>query len=459
MDWRKDGLAEKRAELMKRQANPTTSGPTYADLAYGNEYQLRGKTWHVRWSFRSPNFTYAPADPTESAADRQHSKFSAWMKLPKEEVKTLERMIAKGNVRPVAENPAAYTVVAANPGYTTTAYAMPLYAAARRTAKTMPTTGANEGLKVYLGKLPAASRARQIAVLGSHPRNVEAWHEGWVAGQKAAEIARRNPDGTVRILPKLVYDWAAGLSGGRAENPGKPWTPKVTPTKTSLWEKREDGTGRWEKINTASMDYLQQLQKYSKRESRIQDKTPEMDGIKVVKGQFVRRNPEPDAADLYEEFHGRPSTEIIEVESLEHHHDYLAVLGELVEITVELLEGDHAGKLYQLTFNGCGVFLAASEDRTTLYIKGGDQSLPLDSMELGDPTLLKDSMVIGYMRQITYQTQKAFDDFATIDYYHKAGEETGQLPILLYAPSKAGSTPALSLSGGAYEIKDVGITN
>jgi len=215
------------------------------------------------------------------------------------------------------------------------------------------------------------------------------------------------------------------------------------------------------------------LREYEAVLDTVKDITQEdrQDVEEAVKGLIMRydpttggvlghkSNPEPDAADLYEEFHGRPSTEIIEVESLEHHHDYLAVLGELVEITIELLEGDHAGKLYQLTFDGCGMFLAASEDRTTLYIKGGDQSLPLDSMGLGHPTLLKDSMVIGYMRQITYQTQKAFDDFATIDYYHKAGEETGQLPILLYAPSKSGSTPALSLSGGAYEIKDVGITN
>jgi hypothetical protein len=41
-------------------------------------------------------------------------------------------------------------------------------------------------------------------------------------------------------------------------------------------------------------------------------------------------------------------------------------------------------------------------------------------------------MVIGEIRKITYQTQKSFDKFETVDYFHKLGEETKERPQLVY---------------------------
>lgn len=54
---------------------------THADLAYGNEYEKRGKNWYVKLSFR------AAASPT-----------GKWFKADQYMGMTIERMIRAGKI-------------------------------------------------------------------------------------------------------------------------------------------------------------------------------------------------------------------------------------------------------------------------------------------------------------------------------------------------------------------------
>ena len=175
---------------------------------------------------------------------------------------------------------------------------------------------------------------------------------------------------------------------------------------------------------------------------------------------------------LFHSFHGEPSDELIDVEEEIEIPDSLAVLGQLVEIKVELESG---GKEIALEFQapldaeenpGTSrrqnhpdsdiALLCSSPDGKQLYIRGGDQSLDLDALKMGPGTKwYRDSMVIGTITEITYRTQKHFDQFRTIDYYHKLGEKTKVEPLLTYDVKNE----LLSIAGGQYEVKPEGIVN
>ena len=100
--------------------------------------------------------------------------------------------------------------------------------------------------------------------------------------------------------------------------------------------------------------------------------------------------------------------------------------------------------------------------RDQLYIVGGNQCL--------SDALLKDLGVsgkvdvvdLGEINQIEYFTQKDFDNFKPIVYYHQFGEEDAKKnprsvrrPRLLYSRRYR----KLMLAGGAYKIKHDGIIN
>lgn len=165
----------------------------------------------------------------------------------------------------------------------------------------------------------------------------------------------------------------------------------------------------------------------------------------------VERNPESTAAELYEEFHGKPPSEIKEVVEERHEHEWLTQLGVLVELKVATVTQLDAS----LKFTKDPPDLCSSEDGRQLYIVGGDQELDLGALKMGGEKWLKDSMTLGILVELTYRTQKGFQKFKLTDYYHKLGEETGVQPFLLYDPNNK----ALSISGGQYETKPEGIVN
>lgn len=203
-----------------------------------------------------------------------------------------------------------------------------------------------------------------------------------------------------------------------------------------------------------------------------------------------RRNPEADAAGLYRSFHGKPPEETVEIHEDIEEHGWLGNLGELTEIFVDTPTG------YRLHLEWSGKedtpFLAANEDGTQLYVKGGKQSVDLAKIKMDDADWVKDRMVLGEfsppdpcskcggefvysqkanrwqcseckhvaniepekgpvdrVHNITYHTEKDFDEFQPIDYQHSLGEETGDVPTLEYDPRNE----LLFIAGGRYRIK------
>ena len=177
----------------------------------------------------------------------------------------------------------------------------------------------------------------------------------------------------------------------------------------------------------------------------------------------ICRNPEEDAAQMYEKFHGKPSTGEVAVEEQVHEHEHLATLGVLINMVVATLSGfeatiglpeKEAAKLSfdESTADPDAMYLATNEEGTQLYIVGGDQSLDLSALKMAD--FERDDMVVGQLLELTYRTKKKFDAFKLVDYYHELGEETGDLPLLRYEPRSehlyisAGKVPDQDAPGG-----------
>jgi hypothetical protein len=174
------------------------------------------------------------------------------------------------------------------------------------------------------------------------------------------------------------------------------------------------------------------------------------DGKAVVEKAFTKRNPES-AAVLYEQFHGRPPSEVLEYHDELQDHDELSAVGDLIELKVATMSGLDA----TISFEADPPKLASSPDGRQLYFQGGDQSLELADLKMGGDKWLKDSMVIGVLTEVSYRTEKSFDKFVLSTYFHKLGEETGDQPMLIYDTLNQ----LLSVSGGAYRLKREGIIN
>lgn len=158
------------------------------------------------------------------------------------------------------------------------------------------------------------------------------------------------------------------------------------------------------------------------------------------------------AAAMYATFHGRDSGETLRYVEDERYEDNLAVLGEMVEIKLETL-GKKAQAL-EISFDGCHVLLTANPAGTQLYLVGGDQSVDLKAVGLTGHQANKVDVALGIAVEITYRTQKAFDKFATIDYFHQTSEETkDQYPVITYDTVNK----TMKIVGGSYRVAAEGI--
>lgn len=187
-----------------------------------------------------------------------------------------------------------------------------------------------------------------------------------------------------------------------------------------------------------------------------------------------RRNPESGADAVYEDFHGAPPSETLEITEEFHAHANLGGLGDLVEIEVKLAGGKNAGQTFLLKAPDPNtsdedeiVRVASNEQRNQLYLVGGNQSIDVEKLgfrssfdvkhdgEVFEATEIKDHMIIGEIHRLTYQTEKSFDKFKTIDYFHKVGEDTKVRPFLTYDTRSA----HMGIVGGQYTIHERGIVN
>lgn len=214
-------------------------------------------------------------------------------------------------------------------------------------------------------------------------------------------------------------------------------------------------------------------------------------------------NPAEDAAAMYKKFHGRAPSKVTRIEVPLHEHKHLAEVGDLVRLVIDTPTGLVSVLDFNLTDPKKIVHLAMSEkDPATgklvgkqLYLRGGDQEVPLKGLKMDSPLWIRDRMELGRLHEfkrgdrliqdargvlrtaqpgekpkadeqeikgaITYRTRKGMDNFQLIDYWHRAGEETsrskgpGARPLVLYDYRNK----KIEFAGGNYVIDAPGIIN
>lgn len=168
-------------------------------------------------------------------------------------------------------------------------------------------------------------------------------------------------------------------------------------------------------------------------------------------------NPAQASADAYEDFHGRPPDETVEVKKRVHFHAHLAGAGELRKLKVKGIDGETH------TITGFkGALLAFNEQRNQLFIEGGDQSINLADYGITEPHELE---TLGKVKTIDYFTRKDHlgSEGGEAVYTHgfRMTNENGKhvvveiarYPDLIYRVRDE----QLEFSGGSYIIRAEGI--
>jgi hypothetical protein len=174
---------------------------------------------------------------------------------------------------------------------------------------------------------------------------------------------------------------------------------------------------------------------------------------KAKRGNPTKRN-YADATDLYTEFHGRTPHRVTDTGLATADYDghpELAQLGKLVSLTIG---GSGWRKKIQWESREAPD-LAATPNGKQLYIIGGSQNLDSAVDKLPTKQLSNHRVLIGSAYQIEYFTQKHFDNFQPVTYYHSFGEDSGERPHVVYDRRKK----RIHLVGGAYVVKPEGIVN
>lgn len=166
-------------------------------------------------------------------------------------------------------------------------------------------------------------------------------------------------------------------------------------------------------------------------------------------------------ARMFGKFHGRAPDKLTRIKIPNRLEHDMAKLGNLCKIVIgEEITTNGSGAVVsgaeaELTFPaGRRPILASNAEGTQLYIIGGDQDLEGSLSKLGsDPT--KDFADLGALGLIEYDTEKHFDDFRPTIYWHRTGEDGGELPRVMYDKRNR----RLVIVGGEYRVKPEGIVN
>lgn len=174
------------------------------------------------------------------------------------------------------------------------------------------------------------------------------------------------------------------------------------------------------------------------------------------------------AEELSQLFHGRPSTEIIELDEIETYENNLAQLGVLVEL--EILVGDDKDEVVPINWNYNNpkerVLLCSTPDGKNILFIGGDQELDLEALAEQGAEIdwaidtSKRYIEIGPVHTISYFADKHHleggeDQKKGSEYIHEFGEEDGVRPDLVYDTKDK----RMMLTGGSYLVEEEGIKN
>lgn len=175
-----------------------------------------------------------------------------------------------------------------------------------------------------------------------------------------------------------------------------------------------------------------------------------------------RRKPNPGgaAAQAYEDFHGTPSEEVITVSEKVHFHEHLAAAGKLERLVI--VPVDKSAPVTLRDFGGA--VLAFNEQRNQLFVKGGNQSVPLEVFGI-DPDEAHEVETLGVVKVIDYFTTKKHlgRDGGTAVYVHRfRTEERGGRTVIVKILRWPDAIyfvrdKRIVFSGGSYTILPEGI--
>lgn len=208
------------------------------------------------------------------------------------------------------------------------------------------------------------------------------------------------------------------------------------------------------------------LQPYAQSQSKGGSVGPSTSKSKSITDRIMRAlkgrsNPAPlsgAAADsTYAMFHGRAPSGQLEISDTTYYRTHWAELGVLTKLVAKTPSN------YQLAlefdpdeYDTDVIRVVCNPEHTQIGFEGGDQSIDLDQLGMGQSTAFyRDLVDLGPCTLVQYRTRKGFDKFELIDYFHKLGEDTKVRPHLIYDTLNN----RLSLAGGEYTIEDRGIVN
>jgi hypothetical protein len=171
----------------------------------------------------------------------------------------------------------------------------------------------------------------------------------------------------------------------------------------------------------------------------------------------VKCNPAEAALEAYEDFHGKPSAELVEVHDPIHYHKHLASAGELKRLVIAPETG---GRVVLSGFKGA--LLCFNEAGNQLFVRGGDQSVDLKQFGINSAHEVE---TLGKAVEIDYHAVKEHlgDEGGDATYRHKFRQtnkdgkhvtlRVAKFPDVIYRVRDK----QLEFSGGSYVIRAEGI--
>jgi hypothetical protein len=167
------------------------------------------------------------------------------------------------------------------------------------------------------------------------------------------------------------------------------------------------------------------------------------------KGKKGKRNPADAAAQAFEEFHGRPSEEVVTVTRKIHYHGHLAAIGDLKALKGVTREGQRVVLQHFEDAKGKPAILCENEKHTQLFIEGGNQNVDLSVFGLAADHELQTLMEVRVIEYFTTKNHLGRDG-GTATYVHKFDQP---YPDLIFdVPNKQ-----LLFAGGGYSMPPEGI--
>jgi hypothetical protein len=321
----------------------------------------------------------------------------------------------------------------------------------------------SEAYKAGIESLRAAASRAGTVNLSPSTTQREDWKHDWsqfMAGWNAEKRRKENPSSRKNFADSYIKGKpsTAEITQGKAKAQIYQTGSKSVATVIAANGAREEHTFNGQGSFKAAMSWAR---------LRLHEVANPAGGWKLypLSAKPRRKNPEDASVRMYEKFHGLPSTEVREYQEEFHRHEWLSGLGPLTEMVVLNVHGNK-----EMTLNapepdtakaGDVVMLCVEETGTQLYCTGGDQGIDFKVLKqqfgMVD-TDVRDNMLIGTIKEITYRTRKKFEKNGkeVIDFYHALGSEgsRGVYPVLVYHPRDE----RMEIVGGRYYVGKVAAT-